>query len=154
MRKPLPHILFSFCLAALALHATLAATVEISPNIPGSEPGGNPVGWVANFYQFALAASGVLAFGAIVYGGFKYTLAAGNPSGQSEAKQWIWGALQGIILLAAAYLILRTINPKLTELRLPTLRSIGPSGSPQAPSPPPTTNTNTGGAILEDVGTN
>ena len=60
--------------------------------------------------------SGVLAFGAIVYGGIKYTLAAGNPSGQSEGKEWVKGALTGLLLLVGAYAILNIINPQLTSL--------------------------------------
>lgn len=47
--------------------------------------------------------------------------AAGNPSGQSDAKEWIWSALLGILLLAGAYMVLNVINPNLTTLSLPTL---------------------------------
>lgn len=119
-------------LVLAAARVSMAVVVPISQDIPGSTyqcgsgPCPGPIQWVGNFYKFALAMSGVLAFGAMVYGGLRYTLAAGNPSGQSEAKEWIWSAVQGIILLAAAYLILRTINPRLTQLNLPTIRSVRP----------------------------
>jgi hypothetical protein len=88
--------------------------------ITGSTPGE----YVNNFYKFALLAGGVLAFGAIVYGGIKYTLAAGNPSGQSEGKEWVKGALLGLLLLGGAYLILRTINPELVSLKIPGLPGV------------------------------
>ena len=36
---------------------------------------------------------GLLAFGAIVFGAIKYTLAAGKPSGPHEGEEWIKQAL-------------------------------------------------------------
>ncbi|HUC01414.1 MAG TPA: hypothetical protein VMA75_00720, partial [Candidatus Paceibacterota bacterium] len=39
-------------------------------------------------------------------------------------KEWIWGALLGLLLLAGAYLILNVINPQLVNLNLPTLNSV------------------------------
>ena len=79
---------------------------------------------MSGFYQFALMIGGVLAFGAIVYGGILYAASAGNPSKQSEGKEWIKSALFGLLLLAGAYLILYTINPNLVNLGLPTLQSV------------------------------
>jgi hypothetical protein len=67
---------------------------------------------------------GVLAFGAIVYGGVLYAISMGNPSKQSEGKEWVESALIGLLLLAGAYLILYTINPDLVNLNLPTLQGI------------------------------
>ena len=84
----------------------------------------NPVGIINQVYQFALMIGGLLAFGAIVYGGIKYMLAAGNPSGQTEGKEWIKSALLGLLLLSGAYLVLNTINPNLTTLSLPGLTPI------------------------------
>lgn len=137
--KFLPAIkIAAFCFFAAAALPALAQ-VKISTNIPGPAPAGNPCGFVVNFYIFSLWISGVLAFGAIVYGGVKYTLAAGNPSAQNEGKEWIKGALLGLLLLVGAYIVLNTINPDLVKLGgncLPTLEA----GS--AP-PPAATNTTT-----------
>jgi Type IV secretion system pilin len=119
-------------LSAIPLAVFAAGTpVTINPNLPGAAPAssGTPWGFVANFYQFALMIGGVLAFGVVVYGGVKYMMSAGNPSGQSDAKEWIWGALLGLLLLAGAYLILNTINPALVHLQLPTLAPISIQGS-------------------------
>ena len=119
-------LLIWFCLAfaTTANFALAAEPTKIDTTLPGSYPSEVPGGIVGNFYQFALAIAGVLAFGAIVYGGVRYTFAAGNPSGQSEGKEWIKGALLGLLLLASAYLILNTINPKIIDLTLPTLKKI------------------------------
>ena len=111
-----------------------AADVTITP-ISGSLPGNlqnntssAPGAYIKNFYQLALMLAGLLAFGAIVFGGIKYAVARGNPSGESEAKQWIWSALLGLILLASAYIILSTINPSLVNLTLPEVPN-APNGS-------------------------
>ena len=97
-----------FVISYLSLVAPFLALAQITGSTPGE--------YVQSFYRFALLISGALAFGAIVYGGIKYTFAAGNPSGQSEGKEWVKGALLGLLLLAAAGIILRTINPNLVNL--------------------------------------
>jgi len=108
------------------------AQVQISLTIPGVTSASSPGGFVGGLYNFALLASGILAFGAIVWGGIKYITAAGSPSGQSEGKEWIKGAIYGLILLFGAYLILNIINPDIVSLSLPTLAPL------PAPTTPPT----------------
>lgn len=112
---------------------SFAAVISISPNLPGSlattPSGSSPGAFIKNFYSYALFISGFLAFAAIVYGGIQYAIARGNPSGETEAKAWIWSALLGMLLLAGAYLILFTINPNLVNLSLPSLGAIPTSQS-------------------------
>jgi hypothetical protein len=112
----------------MMIHQVLADTISISPNIPGitNVSAAGPAGWVKSFYTFALIVSGILAFGAIVFGGYKYATSAGNASKQSEGREWIWSALIGLLLLAGAYLILKTINPNLVNLQNPTLSTQHP----------------------------
>jgi hypothetical protein len=104
--------------------ASIAHAVAI--NIPGTSPNSSstPGAFVANFYQFALMIGGVLAFGIIVYGGVRYMASVGNPSGQSDAREWIEAALLGLLLLVGAYFILNVVNPKLTTLSMPTLPTV------------------------------
>jgi len=105
----------------------VAHAVTISTAIPGSNANtssSSPGAFVANFYQFALLIGGILAFGAIVFGGVKYAISAGNPSGQSDAKEWIWGALTGLLLLAGAYLVLNVVNPQLVNLNINPLNGV------------------------------
>lgn len=122
-----------YFLAAVALSLPFSAThaVTISMAFPGTNANttSSPPGYfVANFYLFALAIGGLLAFGVIVYGGIKYMASAGNSSGQGEAKEWIEAALLGLLLLVGAYFVLNVVNPQLTNLTLPTIPTT-PSGS-------------------------
>jgi hypothetical protein len=117
-------------LALLFLLATpLVLAVTVNTSIPGITSDTNtttaPCSMIFGFYNFAMVLGGVLALGAITYGGVKYTMAAGNPAGQSEGKAWIKDALLGLLLLAGAYLILNIINPNLTKCGLPPLTPVG-----------------------------
>lgn len=100
----------------------VALAVTINTDIPGVTDKSSPGGIVAGFYKFSLMIGGILAFAAIVYGGVKYTFAAGNPSGQSEGKEWVKGALLGLLLLVGAYFFLNILNPEIVSLKLPPLK--------------------------------
>ena len=123
---------FLLAISVFFFYAFVAsAQVQISTNIPGATSASSSPGvFIFNFYGFAISLGGILAFGAIVYGGFKYAISAGNPSKQSDAKSWITDALWGLLLLFSAYLVLHTINPNLVNLNLPTLGtlSVGTGG--------------------------
>ncbi len=62
----------------------------LHPRTNANSTSSSPGAFIANFYQFALMIGGILAFGVIVFGGIKYMASAGNPSGQTEGKEWIW----------------------------------------------------------------
>ena len=119
-------VLLASALSCLTAHAV---TLSISGSLPGlSANPTNPGSWINGFYTLALMLGGVLAFGAVVYGGVLYAASAGNPSRQTEGKEWIWAALTGLLLLAAAWLVLYTINPNLTNVSFPTLSSLSATG--------------------------
>lgn len=138
-------LLFFFTAPILALAQT---QISVSTAIPGNTPNAtsSPGAFIANFYQFALIIGGVLAFGVIIYGGVRYMTSAGNPSGASDAKEWIEAALLGLLLLAGAYFILSVVNPQLLNLTLPTLQGAGiqaVSGGSGSPSTIQSSNDNT-----------
>ncbi|MGD1003728.1 MAG: hypothetical protein ABR884_04120 [Minisyncoccia bacterium] len=148
LSKKRKYIFFSILLFALGLFIASAAfaqtQITISTSVPGTYPPtsgtGGPGAFVANFYQFALMIGGVLAFGVVVYGGVKYMASAGNPSGQSDAKEWIEAALLGLLLLVGAYFILSVINPQLLNLNLPSLTPVNISSISVPYNPPGSTN--------------
>lgn len=80
----------------------------------------NPADFVAKFYKIALGVVGGAALGVLVYGAVLWTV-SGAVSTKQDAMEWIWAAIWGIVLLLSAYLILKTINPDLIDLKNPIL---------------------------------
>lgn len=116
------YIIFLF-FTIIAFHAGVAfgqTNTPVGPTNPRTQEIADPGVSVNRFYQFALSIAGILAFGAVAYGGIRYTFAAGNPSGQSEGKEWVKSALWGLLLLGGAYLILNTISHDIVSLNITT----------------------------------
>ena len=88
---------------------------------------------IQNIFNLALMVSGILAFGAVIYGAFMYTFSAGNPGMQSDARDQILQAFLGLALLLGSYLILNTINPNLTRITLNPLPVITAPENPYNP---------------------
>lgn len=60
-----------------------------------------------NIVGVVLAFAGIVLFIMLISGGFKYITAGGDPKGVEEAKKTLTYAIGGMVLLAAAFLILR-----------------------------------------------
>src|SRR3989344_7822495 len=93
------------------------------PNIPGNQL---PIGqelpsYIKYLFIFGLGLITILALTQMIIGGITYILAAGNAAKVEEAKDMISQALLGIGILLISYLLLRTINPDLVNLRNPNL---------------------------------
>lgn len=101
-------ILFGSVLFVQAVDLELPAFTTESSSIAGM---------INQIYIYALSIAGVLAIVMIVYGGISYALDPGNASKQGDAKDIMQSAIWGIVLLAGAYIILKTINPDLVQLR-------------------------------------
>ncbi|PJE59806.1 MAG: hypothetical protein COU85_01715 [Candidatus Portnoybacteria bacterium CG10_big_fil_rev_8_21_14_0_10_44_7] len=111
--------LLAFCLPLLAR----AAEITVKYPVPGASASDSAGQYVANLFRFGLIIAGILAVGMIVYGGIVYMISGSNQAKTGEAKDIIAGALLGLILLLASFLILQTIDPSLTtlEIRLPSV---------------------------------
>ena len=112
-------LLIVFC-SLFAVQFVLAG-YKIQVALPGGPETGEEVTlseYIRYIYLFGLGLVGIAALGALVYGGFMYML-SGTITSQEEAKSWIWGAISGLVLALAAYLILNTINPDLVSLKEP-----------------------------------
>ena len=128
-------ILVAGVIGILYAHVSLAVTISTSIPGMGTITSSTPPGaYIGGFYNFALGIGGLLALGAIVYGGVLYATSMGNPSKQSEGRAWIWSALTGLLLLAGAYLILYTINPNLVNLSLPNIQTVNIQAQTQTPT--------------------
>lgn len=101
-------------------------------NLPGAEcpssedTASDPAAYITRLYQFALVAAVMLSLGMIIFGGLQYILSRGKPAAQSDANDRIIQALWGLVLLLGAFLILNTIDPELTKLKLPLTKVEAP----------------------------
>ncbi len=114
-------LLFIICAPNIAM-----AQVKLEtglPNIPtsGLTPGQELPSYINYLFIFGLGAITILALAQMMIGGIQYILSAGNVSKKEDAKDTIQQALLGLGLLLASFLLLRTINPDLVNLKNPTL---------------------------------
>jgi len=78
------------------------------------------VDFVKYLYEWGIALGGLAAFIALVIAGFQYLTSAGNAMKMSNAMKRIQSAVLGLLLLLSSVLILNTINPQLTTLKMPS----------------------------------
>lgn len=84
----------------------------------------DPVQYIIGIYNFAVSIGGIIAMFLIILAGIERAASAGNPSKIADANDRIKNALWGLGLLFGAFIILNTINPSLTNLRLPGLPAL------------------------------
>ena len=105
---------------------TPARELEVSyPEIEGFKPGTvktDIVEYVRYIYYFIIIITGFFVLGALVYGGFRYLTSMGNPEALKDAKDQIFAALLGALILLGSGLILYNINPQIVVLRVPILK--------------------------------
>lgn len=74
---------------------------------------------VKYFYEWGISLGGIAVFFSLTIAGFQYLTSVGNESRMREAKDKIKSSLFGLLLLLSSFLILNTINPELTALKIP-----------------------------------
>lgn len=108
-------------------HAAAQEFVPIEP-LPGVSYGGSREGlfaeYASNAFDISIGLAALLAVLMIVVGGIQYTVTAVSESAKKDAKDRIWGALWGLLIVLSAWLILNTINPDLVSLDI--FRNVDP----------------------------
>jgi len=84
---------------------------------------------IAWLYYFIITISGLAAFIMLIWGGVQWLTSAGNPSKMGEARDRIGSALLGIVIILASWLILNTVDPNLTILKMPGICGDGECNS-------------------------
>ncbi len=85
----------------------------------GTKDGGggqkNPdvAGYLTQVYRWFLGFIGIAALFALVTGGVLWMASGTSVTDVGRAKRWISNAIWGIVLAAASFLLLKTINPEL-----------------------------------------
>jgi len=95
-------------------------------------------GLVSTLFTFLLTIAGLAAFIMIVIGGIKYLTSAGDPSKTKDAKNQVFAAILGLIILFSSWMVLNTLNPQLVDIREP-LKTSFHEPKPQETPPPPKT---------------
>ncbi len=91
---------------------------------------------INRIYQWSLGIGALLALLMTVLGGYYYMTSGGNAEQAAKGQEMIWGAIIGLVLLFAAYLILRTINPDLVNFKVDTSGLKGTNSTqPQTQTP-------------------
>lgn len=121
------YIFIIILLLAVSYTPYVATTqVQLETGLPGILGNQLPVGqelpsYIRYLFIFGLSLITIMALGRMIIGGITYVLAAGNAAKVEDAKDIIFQALLGFGILLVSYLLLRTINPDLVNLRNPSL---------------------------------
>ena len=104
---------------------------ELEIKLPGLEGCVNgPADYLSGIYKLSLGVGVFLAAVVIVRAGIKYAISGDNATKQKDAKDDIFQAIFGLVVLFGSVIILRTINPDLTDLgKLQKLPTISPLNS-------------------------
>jgi len=73
--------------------------------------------YITALYNYAMGAIGILAAIALMIGGMLWLVSAGNATRITQAKNWIGGAITGILIMSTSYILLNEINPELIGLK-------------------------------------
>ena len=151
MKKNSFKLVFCFLLLFLFLGANFVSALEIDyPKIPGADrpqdfvndPSVTPediLSLYTNYiFNLTIWAVGIIALGALIYGGTRYLTSTGKPEAMVSAKEQIIGAFFGLLLLLGSYLVLSILNPELIVLKIPELEPIEPAEEIPEISPLPT----------------
>jgi len=118
-------ILFFFCCLLLTAVSSFVFARELEtqyPEVSGFRPQDTSTSlpdYVKYIFNFSVGIAGLIAFIVLAYAGFSYITSAGSPAKQKDARDRIFSALIGFVVLFGSYLILSTVNPQLTYLAIP-----------------------------------
>jgi len=146
LRKNL--ILIILALFLLIPQAVLSFELELEldyPKVPGTDmtlndiaagPTENQLGGIVQYiYYFIVSIAGLATFVMLVWGGVSYLTSAGNPSMISDARDRMFKAVLGLVIILASYLILDTLSPELVLLKTPGVETA--EGGPGVPEVTP-----------------
>lgn len=80
--------------------------------------------YIIAILKYAIGIIGIISAIVLMLGGVKWLTAAGNSSAVSESKTMIVSSLTGLILTIGSFLLLSTINPNLTTLKITPVKRI------------------------------
>lgn len=117
--------------------STLEIKYQPLAPLPLGEGGSTPSEYTLSTYlsgmlKLIIALGAAFAVLMSVVGGIQYVASGITPSKKNEAKDRIWNAITGLVLVLTSYLILNTINPQLVAFNLSLPAVEGTSATPVA----------------------
>lgn len=106
--KKLSSIIYRSVLLSSILSPTLAHA-QTGPITTDFGPASNFGQYLGIFFKWAIPLSGSLCVLVFVYAGYLYMTSQGNQERITSAKDWIMGAILGILLLFTAYALLKNV---------------------------------------------
>ena len=133
MRKKTTAILFISLIAlGLAISGFALADRKLEITYPSFNLANAPTtvktflpDYLRYIFVFAIGISGFIIFGVMIVAGFRYFTSSGNPAVINDAKDQIFSAFIGVIVLLSSYILLRTINPQLVIMDMPSFQDQG-----------------------------
>ena len=101
-----------------------AKPIDLYISIGGKKSVADLAEYIGVLYKWFIGAAMIVAAFMISVGGFQYITAGAVPKNLSAAKERIKNALIGLLLAISSYVILYTINPAMTNLKLPEIKRI------------------------------
>ena len=108
----------------IAISPLITSALEVSfPSVQGVEVTDSmgPAQWIRYIFLMSQALVGLAIIYALVRAGVEWMTARDNEGQVKTAKNRITGAVLGLIILLGSYIFLYTINPKLVEIRNPSV---------------------------------
>ncbi|MFH1597933.1 MAG: pilin [Patescibacteria group bacterium] len=76
-------------------------------------------------FEYFVGITAILAAIGLMWGGYKWIAASGNPGMITSAKGSIMNAAVGLVIALTSWLLLNTLNPRITSLEFPQIISPG-----------------------------
>lgn len=138
MTSPNKHFKAYVVVVLALLPTTAAAAVTYQPlvGIPGLSNASTDFGaYINQLYLLSISLAALLAVIKIIIAGVKWMLSDVVTS-KADAKKEIWGSITGLVIILAAFVVLNTINPNLTNLNvLSGAAPLTPLSPPTSPPP-------------------
>lgn len=119
MQKKIKFIqIFAISIILLSLGQFVFALELTYPTLPGIGTLGQRASlaqFIGYFFWFIVITSGIIGVLTIAISGVKILISAGSPTAISDARERIWNAILGIILLMFSVVLLTTLNPSLVN---------------------------------------
>lgn len=91
----------------------LINTVRAAVSLPDFSKSDNVPSMISAIYAYSLTIVGIIVFVRFFQGGWMYLTSAGGADQTGRAKEIMWNAVIGAVILFSSYLILYVINPDL-----------------------------------------